>query len=77
MHYGFDAKENKYVEKVFMIHFDFSNPRQGYSDGILQDRFNKINLGLRYSAEKINIFIGMKPMGILEKTFKLHSLIDR
>ena len=35
----YDTKENKYVEKVFHDpFFDFSNPRQGYSDGrVLQD----------------------------------------
>ncbi|GIR03369.1 MAG: hypothetical protein CM15mP12_9000 [Gammaproteobacteria bacterium] len=50
----YDTKKKEYVEKVFHDpFFDFSNPRQGYSDGrVLQDRFNKINLGLRYSADK-------------------------
>lgn len=50
----YDTVENKYVEKVYHDpFFDFSNPRQGYSTGrVLQDRYNKINLGLTYLKGK-------------------------
>ena len=50
----YDSETGKVVEKVFHDKkYDFSNPRQGYSDGyVLIDRVNKKLLGLSYYADK-------------------------
>ena len=68
----YDTVEKKYIEKVFHDpKYDFSNPRQGYSDGyVLQDTINKINYGLSYYAETRKYVYWDETYGVLRESLQ-------